>query len=63
MLKSKTKGANVARRVRAWIETRSSTKNFAVGNVARRVRAWIETKMDTAGVGFTLRRPPCAGVD
>ena len=34
---------DVARRVRAWIETFKFLDRLLVGHVARRVRAWIET--------------------
>ncbi len=34
---------DVARRVRAWIETLWSTLYYFIKQVARRVRAWIET--------------------
>jgi len=38
----------VARRVRAWIETCCTTISGYTANVARRVRAWIETRTPPA---------------
>jgi len=35
---------SVARRVRAWIETKAQETNAGSVHVARRVRAWIETQ-------------------
>ena len=41
----------VARRVRAWIETRGGLELNPQGEVARRVRAWIETIAGSAACG------------
>ena len=52
-------GANVARRVRAWIETTSHRTRHTQDGVARRVRAWIETCAscgDIAQSGIVARR-------
>ena len=48
----------VARRVRAWIETRMPLVGVRRATVARRVRAWIETILCVQPTG--LRRSPAA---
>jgi len=54
---------DVARRVRAWIETTGGNLEICDDEVARRVRAWIETAHLLAVIEHQKCRPPCAGVD
>ncbi len=63
ILEARISDVNVARRVRAWIETPYFQMAGFLLVVARRVRAWIETKIPSISSPITSSRPPCAGVD
>ncbi|MGB9696559.1 MAG: hypothetical protein ACPL2D_04630, partial [Ignavibacteria bacterium] len=50
---------SVARRVRAWIETKQNQRRLKMKQVARRVRAWIETKNKFAHPFFFPSHAAC----